>query len=89
MPEVCVLLPAVCTRILCSEGIARFDVLRCRQLLIPLLACTELMQAMLVLVTKKLVHFNAKWNKIEMSYIQVQPGDVSTKRQNHTLYLGR
>lgn len=37
----------------------------------------------------KLVHFNAKWNKTEMSCIQVQPGDVSTKTQNHTLYLGR
>lgn len=81
--------PAVCTQILCSEGIARFDVLQCRQLLIPLLACTELMQATLVLLPQKLVHFNAKWSKIEISYIQVQPEDISTKRQNHTLYLGR
>lgn len=38
---------------------------------------------------QKPVHLNAKWSKIEMSYIQVKPGDVSTKRQNHTLYLGR
>lgn len=39
--------------------------------------------------TPELVHFNTKWSRIEMSYIQVQPKDVSTKRQNHTLYLGR
>ena len=89
--RVCVFacMPAVCTQILCSEGIARFDLLQCRQLLIPLLACTELTQATLVLVAPKLVHFNTKWSRVEMSYIQAQPKDVSTKRQNHTLYLGR
>lgn len=35
---------------------------------------------------QKLVHFNVKWSKIEINYIQLQPGDVSTKRQNHTLF---
>lgn len=38
---------------------------------------------------QKPVYFNAKWSKIGISYIQAQPEDVSTKRQNHTLYLGR
>lgn len=45
--------PAVCTQTLCSEGIACFDVLGCGQLLIPLLACTALMQAALVLLPEK------------------------------------
>lgn len=89
--------PAVCTQIPCSEGIALFDVLGCKASAdTPIsLHRADASYASASPPSKKktqkrkTVHFNAKWNKIEISHIEVQPGDVSTKRQNHTLYLGR
>lgn len=45
------------------------------------------MQATLVVVSKKLVHFNAKQSKIEMSYIQEQLTGMSAQRDKAAHFI--